>query len=122
MRVLSFPKVRVCCLLVAAWSGLAGPGGGGVPAGAAGVPSESLKSALSPAQWKQMENCVDRALAWIASSQAADGSFPSLQPGQPAVTSLCVLAFLSRGHQPGFGPYGVQMNRAIRLCLVMSKA
>ena len=117
MRVLSRPTVRVCCLLLAVWSGLAGPGGGGMPASAASGPSESLKSALSPAQWKQMEGCVDRALAWIASSQAPDGSFPSLQQGQPAVTSLCVLAFLSRGHQPGFGPYGVQMNRAIDFVL-----
>jgi hypothetical protein len=77
------------------------------------APSESLAAALTPAEWTQVESCVDRALAWIASQQAADGSFPTKPIAQPAVTSLCVLAFLSRGHQPGIGPYGAQLNRAI---------
>ena len=45
-------------------------------------------------------------LGWLATQQADDGSFPTLPQAQPAVTSLCVLAFLSRGHQPGLGPYG----------------
>jgi hypothetical protein len=81
------------------------------------APSESLAAALSPAQWTQVEGCVDRALAWIATQQAADGSFPTRSAAQPAVTSLCVLAFLSRGHQPGIGPYGAQLNRAIDFVL-----
>ena len=29
------------------------------------------------------------------------------------MTSFCVMAFLSRGHTPGFGPYGKQLDRAI---------
>jgi hypothetical protein len=103
---------RWICLLLITGSGavLAAPSGG-MPNGVA--PSESLAAALSPAEWAQVEGCVDRALAWIASQQAADGSFPTLSTAQPAVTSLCVLAFLSRGHQPGIGPYGAQLNRAI---------
>jgi hypothetical protein len=72
-----------------------------------------LSAALSAGKWRQVEDSVDRALAWIASQQAADGSFPTLPAGQPAVTSLCVMAFLSRGHLPGFGPYGQRLNRAI---------
>src|SRR2546423_15720322 len=66
----------------------------------------SLMAALPPATWQQVEKSVDRGLAWIASQQAADGSFLTLPQGQPAVTSFCVMAFLSRGHQPGVGPYG----------------
>src|SRR5437667_7664473 len=66
----------------------------------------SLMAALPPAKWQQVEKSVDRALTWIASQQSADGSFPTLPAGQPAVTSFCVMAFLSRGHQPGIGPYG----------------
>ena len=81
------------------------------------APTESLASALSPAEWIQVEGCVDRALAWIASQQAPDGSFPTPPSAQPAVTSLCVLAFLSRGYQPGIGPYGAQLNRAIDFVL-----
>jgi len=77
------------------------------------APAKTLADALPPEKWRQLENSVDRALAWLASQQAADGSFPTVATGQPAVTSLCVMAFLSRGHQPGYGPYGQQLNRAI---------
>ena len=44
-------------------------------------------------------------------------SFPSNPVGQPAVTSLAVMAFLSRGHLPGQGRYGQQINRAIDIVL-----
>ena len=77
------------------------------------VAAKPLSAALSAGKWREVEDSVDRALAWIASQQATDGSFPTLPAGQPAVTSLCVIAFLSRGHQPGLGPYGQQLNRAI---------
>jgi hypothetical protein len=60
-----------------------------------------------------VEDSVDRALAWLASRQQADGSFPSVAQAQPAATSLAVMALLSRGHQPGLGPYGEKVNRAI---------
>jgi hypothetical protein len=121
MKMLSFSTVRICSLLIAGWSALPAARGGGMPASAPAVPSDSFAAALSPAQWKQVEGCVDRALAWIASQQEADGSFPSRQEAQPAITSLCVLAFLSRGHQPGFGPYGAQMNRAIDFVISCQK-
>jgi len=77
----------------------------------------SLPDALTPAQWRRMGDSVDRALAWLAAQQAADGSFPTYPSGQPAMTSLCVLAFLSRGHQPGVGPYGERLNRAVDFVL-----
>jgi Prenyltransferase and squalene oxidase repeat len=81
------------------------------------APVATLAAALPPEKWHRVEDSVDRALAWLASQQAADGSFPTLPVGQPAVTSLCVMAFLSRGHQPGLGPYGQQLNRAIDFVL-----
>jgi prenyltransferase beta subunit len=117
MRILIVPTVRICCLLIAGWTGLPAARGADLVSSTSAVPSQSFAAALTPSQWKQVEDCVDRALAWIASSQAADGSFPSLEQAQPAVTALCVLAFLSRGHQPGFGPYGAQMDRAIDFVL-----
>ena len=83
----------------------------------AGVPRKSLPDALSPAKWRQMEESVDRALAWLVAQQQADGSFSTAASGQPAVTSLGVMALLSRGHQPGAGPYGEQINRAIDFVL-----
>src|SRR5436190_11196626 len=78
---------------------------------------KSLMAALPAAKWQQVEKSVDRGLAWIASQQAADGSFNTLPSGQPGITSLAAMAFLSRGHQPGLGPYGERLNRAIDFVL-----
>jgi hypothetical protein len=87
--------------------------GANAPAANTVMPASGLASALSPEKWSQVQGSVDRALAWLASQQSADGSFPSLASGQPGITSLCVMAFLSRGYMPGYGPYGQQLNRAI---------
>jgi hypothetical protein len=75
--------------------------------------SSDLSSAFPAAEWVRMEQSVDAGLQWLASQQAEDGSFPSNPVGQPAVTSLAVMAFLSRGHLPGHGRYGQLLNRAI---------
>lgn len=77
----------------------------------------NLADALTPAEWDRVDRSVERALAWLASQQDNDGAFPTRDPGQPAVTSLCVLAFLSAGHQPGEGRYGATINRAIDFVL-----
>jgi hypothetical protein len=79
--------------------------------------SSDLSSAFPAAEWVRIEQSVDRGLHWLASQQAEDGSFPSNPVGQPAVTSLAVMAFLSRGHLPGQGRYGQLLNRAIDNCL-----
>jgi hypothetical protein len=79
--------------------------------------SKPLSAALPPEKWRQMEGAVDRGLAWLATQQADNGSFPTLPLAQPAVTSLCTLAFLSRGYQPGTGPYGGHIDRAIDFVL-----
>src|SRR5258708_808339 len=59
------------------------------------VSSKPLAAVLTPEKWQQIEKAIDRALSWIATQQAADGSFATLPAGQPAVTSLSVMAFLS---------------------------
>ncbi len=79
--------------------------------------SSDLSAALPPGEWTRVGRSVDLGLAWLASRQAADGSFPSNPVGQPAVTSLAVMAFLSRGHLPGHGKYGQTLNRAIDFVL-----
>lgn len=73
----------------------------------------SLYDALSDEEWERVDQSVERALLWLARQQQRDGSFPSRLEGQPAVTGLCVIAFLSCGHQPGLGPYGERLNRAV---------
>jgi hypothetical protein len=79
--------------------------------------SKQLSSAVSPEKWQRVEKAVDRALSWIASREASDGTFPTYPSGQPSVTSLCTMAFLSRGHQPGAGTYGQGINKAIDFVL-----
>ncbi len=105
--------VRAACLLPGFLPGLLLVCAAGGVRAADAVPAKALAQALPPEQWRQVENSVNRGLAWLATQQAPDGSFPTLATGQPAITSLCVMAFLSRGHQPGFGPYGQLLNRAI---------
>jgi hypothetical protein len=67
---------------------------------------------LTPAQWNQTDDAVDRALSWLAAEQMDDGSFPTMDTGQPGVTGLCILAFMSHGHVPGEGRYGDCLARA----------
>ncbi len=88
-------------------------------AASAGVPDthSDLSDALSPEEWKRVDQAVERALEWLASHQEPDGSFPTRPVGQPAITSLCVMAFLSAGHQPGEGPHGEKIGRAIDFVL-----
>src|SRR5687768_3516756 len=45
---------------------------------------------LSSDEWRRVDAAVKRALDWLAAQQTADGSFPTLETGQPGVTSLCM--------------------------------
>ncbi len=68
---------------------------------------------LTPAQWNKLDKSVERALEFLSRSQERDGSFRTHHSGQPAVTSLCAMAFLARGHVPGEGRYQDNIGRAI---------
>jgi hypothetical protein len=72
---------------------------------------------LTTREQKLLNDSMDRALAWLVTQQRADGSFQTRDIGQPAITSLSVLAFLARGHLPGEGRYGANLNRAIEYVL-----
>ena len=76
-------------------------------------PGSSLSTALSPEEALQVESAVDRGLDWLSTQQNKDGSFKGTDDGQPSATCYAVLAYLSRGHQPGQGEYGRQMFAAI---------
>ncbi len=75
--------------------------------------ASDLTDALPPDEWDRIDDAVDKALTWLAAEQRPDGSFPTRDQGQPAITSLCVMAFLSAGHQPGQGKYGDVIDKAI---------
>jgi hypothetical protein len=72
---------------------------------------------LTSREQKLLNDGIIRGLAWLATQQRADGSFQTRDVGQPAITSLCILAFLARGHLPGEGRYGADLNRAIEYVL-----
>ncbi len=61
----------------------------------------------------KVDEAIDRALAYLAKHQVKDGSFPSGMPGNTAVASLSVMAFLAKGYTPGVGPYGEVIDRGI---------
>jgi len=56
---------------------------------------------------------IDRGLKYLLASQQKDGSWSS-DNGGIAIggTSLGLMAFMVRGHFPGFGPHGDALNRA----------
>ncbi len=61
----------------------------------------------------EVDQCVERALEFVAGLQAEDGSFIGEKGETTGVISLCGMAFLSVGHTPGYGPYGEHINRCV---------
>src|SRR3954463_7098585 len=76
---------------------------------------------LSSDEWRNMDRAVERGLTYLAAQQQADGSFPTDPIAQPGVTSLCLLAFMAHGHNPGKGPHGDQLDRAVRYIVECQK-
>lgn len=79
-------------------------------------------SVLDDEEWKKLDESVERGLAWLATRQQPDGSFQSIDRGQPAVTSFCVMAFLAQGHSPVDGEYQTQLAKAIEYIAKRQKA
>jgi len=71
------------------------------------------------------ETAIARGLDFIASAQAADGSFAGERGGGGAnagITALAALALLSGGHHPGKGKYGKIVARAADYIIGRGKA
>lgn len=75
------------------------------------------RSILSDKKWQEIEQSVDRGLEWLSRRQQPNGSFHPNMRDEPGVTGLCVMAFLSRGHLPGEGPYGEHLKRSVDFIL-----
>jgi hypothetical protein len=65
------------------------------------------------------QTAINNSLRWLAGQQhPGDGSFGTGQyHGNVAVTSVCGLALMAAGHQPGRGQYGEHVTRAVRYIL-----
>jgi hypothetical protein len=86
-----------------------------------GVGDDTPTNVLSTDEWHRVDAAVERALTWLASQQQQDGAFPTLERGQPGVTSLCMMAFMSHGQAPGAGQYGPRLERATEFVLRCQK-
>jgi len=65
---------------------------------------------------------VERGLAYLASAQAEDGSYPANRFGKHAgITALACLAFMADGSLPGRGPYGRQVERGLDFVLTSAQ-
>lgn len=68
-----------------------------------------------------VEKLFAEGLDYLALQQRDDGSWLSQSTygsGTTGVTSICTLAFLSRGDDPNFGTYAVQIRRGIRYVIL----
>jgi len=59
-----------------------------------------------------LEQAIDRGLFFLQKQQRADGSFKAAGPPS-AITGLAILAYLSAGHTPDVGKYGLTVRNAI---------
>lgn len=64
---------------------------------------------------KPVDDAIGKALEYLVANQQEDGSFVkgSKGDGQTGITSLCVMAFLSKGYTPGTGKYGEVINKGV---------
>ena len=70
-----------------------------------------------------VQSSVDRGLEFLAAQQdKKTGAWKAPNDGATtAVTSLAVMAFLSRGHVPGQGPYGDLVNKGVDYVLTQQQ-
>lgn len=78
-------------------------------------------AAISEHQMKRIDESLSRAMDWLTKQQADSGAFPTDASGQPGVTSLCLLAYMSQGHRPGEGKFGAEMDLALQFVLDSQK-
>jgi hypothetical protein len=87
------------------------------------LPLLALPARADAPKREAFEVAIDNALSYLAGAQNEDGSWNSGtfgMPGRgggardPAVSALCVMAFLSAGHVPGEGKYGDRILKGVR--------
>src|SRR5262245_22094947 len=95
-------KIAACVLLAVSLCELQGRGAD-EPTNEAPAEKRVVDPQLTSRQWSQLDHAVDAGLQYLSTQQATDGSFHSPAVAQPAVTSFCIMAFLSRGYTPNQG-------------------
>lgn len=77
----------------------------------------SSSAGLSEEEMAAVDESVGRGLTWLAAQQQRDGSLPTMPSGQPAVTSLGVMAFLASGNTLEGGEYASGLRDAVDYAL-----
>ncbi len=90
------------------------------------VPTSRAADESPPEQIpQQVQSSVDRGLQWLAAHQdPATGAWPTNAGGrgaEAAITSLSAMAFMARGHVPGQGIYGENLNHAVDFVLSVQR-
>ena len=80
-----------------------------------------LTTAISDKKAAEVHSAVDHGLRWLATRQKADGSFGSGERGDSLTSGFAIMAFMSRGHQPGPGHYGGVMSEGIDYLLSLQR-
>jgi hypothetical protein len=101
----------------------------------AGIACADEESARLAAYHQRVDQAVERGLAFLATQQvsaiqAGENRLPGLagsfrgwhEPGNTGITSLGVMAFLSKGYTPGAGRYGAVINHGIDYVLSTQQA
>ncbi len=70
---------------------------------------------LSP----RAERAIEEGLAWLAKRQNDDGSWGGSH--QAAVTAVCLMAHMLKGHFPKHGQYGTGLDKAVGFLLARAK-
>lgn len=84
--------------------------------------ASTTAGAEAPEMTEEAEKAIERGLQFLLASQNADGSWSS-ENGEYAIagTSLGLMAFMVKGHFPGFGKYGGALDRAKEYLLKRSE-
>ncbi|MBY0522307.1 MAG: terpene cyclase/mutase family protein [Gemmataceae bacterium] len=77
----------------------------------------SVQTADPPQGKAVMDEAIDNALRALQRQQERDGSWTGGPAKNPAITSLCVMAYLSAGHVPGEGRYGDTVKKGVEYVL-----
>jgi len=87
------------------------------PAAANGTQPKKATAASgdgAPELTAKASQAIDKGLKYLLSVQKKDGSWDEGGEGRHdvGITSLALMAFMSKAHFPGSGPYGTQLERA----------
>ena len=100
-----------------------GPAGGNQeakdarPDGSRSAQNSAMRNEITP----ELDEAVNRGLAYLVTEQGVDGSFGSGRYGKNiAVTALSCLALMADGNIPGRGPYGENVRKGLEFVLSSS--